>query len=951
MWRAFTPISHGAHSAQRPLEARPALEGRIQQAFGGRLSIVVAAPGYGKSTVLTRMARLDPRPRLWYWCADGDTGASLARHVAGAAAGPFAADPEEAHPDWATALEAVLSTVSEPHVLLVDDVDRLPPADLNRLVEVMAGERLRGWHTALTSRRELADPRLDAWLRAGEALRMDELDLAFDSMETRQALADMGGDESNWARLFDETRGWPMGLLRSPEAEGFGHYFWREVIERQPVAVRNFLEETAVLDTLSPTACQAVSGRRVAGPLLDHVISAHLFVLPGPDGFSYQPQFRSALLERTRGHQPRRLARAYARAVEHYTDSGDAVSAMRVIAGRRDRGRIVSSTRLLELLRQAAPRAVAASHGTDLADWLARFPPELATDPWVLHYRGVALRLSGADHDTAWRLQEQARDGFAASGESEGRIFAIAELGTLACLLNRPADAERLLEEARVGLARADSHLHASVLCALADAYVSLNRFGDAALAGEEALAIAGEGRDGQSSVSAHVQALYRLARVNFREGHLAKVLELGVRANDLGRKHPLDAESGVLGRFTLGIARWAGGELEQALELFSAAANQALGHGLTGLAHSIQADMAEVLAGLERFEEADALIQAIDSSSMFNAQVGTLRYLQDRWGEALTCFRRELERASQAGSAADVGRAKAALGAVCLRIGRVVEAEQWLLDAARSFERSGARFRLAGAQLQLAQLYAVRNTPASSRKHLHAALEYASEAGTYIFFLWHPAVVAPMAAQALVEGIQPDHVETLCCRRLSASQLHAFLPLLSHPETAVRERAMRIVRALVERGGERLAVAELDQCRDEAARARLTSALAAERLTSHGLVELRHQRGLTWAELDTFVAYYLNDPQTLVDSSEPNERRVVAQRLQLSENTLMHHITSIRRKLGFGARRGPAAVYLWALLSDISRLKIRASAPPTTDVIAAEEPGIHRRNGARPND
>jgi hypothetical protein len=158
-------------------------------------------------------------------------------------------------------------------------------------------------------------------------------------------------------------------------------------------------------------------------------------------------------------------------------------------------------------------------------------------------------------------------------------------------------------------------------------------------------------------------------------------------------------------------------------------------------------------------------------------------------------------------------------------------------------------------------------------------------------------------------------------------------------------------VRALVERGGERLAVAELDQCRDEAARARLTSALAAERLTSHGLVELRHQRGLTWAELDTFVAYYLNDPQTLVDSSEPNERRVVAQRLQLSENTLMHHITSIRRKLGFGARRGPAAVYLWALLSDISRLKIRASAPPTTDVIAAEEPGIHRRNGARPND
>jgi hypothetical protein len=57
-----------------------------------------------------------------------------------------------------------------------------------------------------------------------------------------------------------------------------------------------------------------------------------------------------------------------------------------------------------------------------------------------------------------------------------------------------------------------------------------------------------------------------------------------------------------------------------------------------------------------------------------------------------------------------------------------------------------------------------------------------------------------------------------------------------------------------------------------------------------------------------------------LVGGLEP-ERRALAQRLHLSENTLMHHITRIRQKLHIGARRGSAAVFLWALLSRITRL------------------------------
>jgi ATP/maltotriose-dependent transcriptional regulator MalT len=951
MWRAFGPIAQagaGLRSPQQALEPRPRLEARISEALRGRLSIVVAAAGYGKSTALMRSARLDPRPALWFWCAPDDTGVTLARHLAGAVAGPFAVELEETSPDWGSALRAVLLTVNQPHLLLIDDVDRLPPADLQRLLELTAGELQPGWHAVLTSRRELAIPRLDGLLQAGDAQRLDELDLALDPDEARAVSAEVGGDQSDWVRLHEETQGWPMGLVHRLDAEGLGHFFWREVIEQQPVSVRSFLEETAVLETLSPLACRAVSGRRNAGSLLDHIVAAHLFVLRGSNGLAYQPQFKGALLRLARERQPRRLARSYMRAAEHYIEYGDILSAMRVVAAGAE-WTPLPPARAIELLRWAAPRAIAAGHGSDLLAWLASFPPEVARhDPWALHYRGVALRLTTEEYDVAWRLQEQARDAFAAAGEARGRIFAVAELGTLACLLKRPTEAEGLLEEARIGLAGGDSHLHASVLCALADAYVSLNRLREATLAGEEALAVAADDHGPESNVTAQVQALYRLAHVTLREGHLAKVLEIGARAHDLGREHPLDAESGALGAFTLALGHWANGDLDVALELLSSAAEQAANHGLSGLARGIQASMAEVLAGLERFDEADALFRAIGNPSMFPGDVGMLRYLQDQSVDALAIFRRGLEQASQAGSAADVGRAKAALGAVCLRMDRLVEAEQWLLDAARSFEQSGARSRLAGAHLQLAHLHFVIGNLARSNHFLGLALDYSSTVGTHSFFLWHPAIVATMAAQALVHGIQPEYVEALCCRRLRAAQVRAFLPLLSRPEPAIRERAMRIMRALLERGGEPLALAELDECRDEAARARLTSAVAAERLTSHGLLELRHHRGLTWAELDAFVAYYLADPQTLVESNEP-ERHALAQRLHVSENTLMHHITSIRRKLGFGARRGPAAVFLWALLSDISRLKVQPGAPTSSLSLRsgqpAPEPGTHHRN------
>jgi hypothetical protein len=107
---------------------------------------------------------------------------------------------------------------------------------------------------------------------------------------------------------------------------------------------------------------------------------------------------------------------------------------------------------------------------------------------------------------------------------------------------------------------------------------------------------------------------------------------------------------------------------------------------------------------------------------------------------------------------------------------------------------------------------------------------------------------------------------------------------------------------------------------RNDAIRARLASALATERITPYGLTVLRDHYGLTPAETNVFVEYYLGHAGNAVGTQ--SMRRELAQELNLSENTLMHHITSIRSKLGLAARKGSATVLMWSLAAGITNLR-----------------------------
>ena len=210
---------------------RPALERRLDEAAQHRLSVVVAAAGYGKSTQLA--ARASTNGWAWYTidssdqaparCAEGVLAALRLRIpelpwlVLPVNAG---SDPDAVGDGLASLLAHTLEDrLSEDLVLVLDDVHELEgaPAAL-RFVESLVRYAPTGFHLVLSSRHEL--PFSIARLRGrGEVLDVVGADLAFSEAETSARLSSaLSASDGGLARsVYEATDGWPAAVQLAAE--------------------------------------------------------------------------------------------------------------------------------------------------------------------------------------------------------------------------------------------------------------------------------------------------------------------------------------------------------------------------------------------------------------------------------------------------------------------------------------------------------------------------------------------------------------------------------------------------------------------------------------------------------------------------------------------------------------------------------------------------------------
>jgi LuxR family transcriptional regulator, maltose regulon positive regulatory protein len=424
------------------LVSRARLQVRLQASLQGKLCLVDAPAGFGKTTLLAQWCAGAGRV-AWVSLDEGDNDATRfwmyvveALRTVEPDVGAIALQALR-HPGadlYRTVLPSLLnelSAIDSQLVLVLDDYHLVANATCHQTLGFFLDRLPPGVHVALSTR---ADPPLPlARMRAkGELgeIRFVELEFTDEeasallngSMRLQLAAADV-------ERLAERTEGWPAGLylaglsLRGrQDASGFiasfhgdnhhvADYLGAEVLAHQPEQIRAFLLRTSILERLSGPVCDAVLETEGSRELLGELERSNLFLTPLDDHrewYRYHHLF-AQLLRVELGHREPELLPALHRraaawhrragnveeAIHHATAAGEFSEAATLIArhwlGHWRRGRLASVARWLDELPDEA---------------ITADPPVAYVAAWIRGFSGASKqeteRWLTATEDATW---------------------------------------------------------------------------------------------------------------------------------------------------------------------------------------------------------------------------------------------------------------------------------------------------------------------------------------------------------------------------------------------------------------------------------------------------------------------------------------------------------------------------------------------------------------------
>lgn len=296
--------------------ARPRLLRRLDETLqpGGRLALVCAPAGYGKTTLLSGwLATLGSSVRIAWLSlepADNDPGrffaylaAALDKHTPGAAAlmeGLLSAPRMPAPADLAAALINPLAEVDGTLILVLDDLQAISDPGLHAALASLVDHLPPQVRLALSTR---SNPPLPLHrLRArGQLVELRLNDLRFELEETRQFLQRAGehGLDGRQIDLLEErTEGWAAGLRMAllsmrgrPDLDAFLQslsgsqhyildYLTGEALNNQNPELHDFLLQTALLERLCAPLCDALTLRQDGQAALEALERANCFLIP-----------------------------------------------------------------------------------------------------------------------------------------------------------------------------------------------------------------------------------------------------------------------------------------------------------------------------------------------------------------------------------------------------------------------------------------------------------------------------------------------------------------------------------------------------------------------------------------------------------------------------------------------------------------------------------------------
>ncbi len=316
---------------------RPRLLARLDAARAGKLTLVVAPAGAGKTTLVSAWAVACGRPVAWLAldAADADPVrfvaylvAAIQRVVSGMGSGVLAALERPQPPVTEALLSALINDLTQgdtPLVLVLDDYHVLGSAAIDAALAFFV-EYLPHHVQLVIATRELPQLPRARWRARNQLAEVHAVDLRFDQAETNAFLnrtMELGLAPNAVAALAARTEGWVAGLQlaalslqRHDDPVGFiasftgnnqvvAAYLIEEVWQKQPVNVQAFLQQTAILDRMSGALCDALldAPAGTGQTMLEYLEHANLFVVALDEQrhwYRYHQLFGEALQTRLR---------------------------------------------------------------------------------------------------------------------------------------------------------------------------------------------------------------------------------------------------------------------------------------------------------------------------------------------------------------------------------------------------------------------------------------------------------------------------------------------------------------------------------------------------------------------------------------------------------------------------------------------------------------------------
>jgi len=408
---------------------------RLNEGLSRKLSLISAPAGFGKTTLVSELVANCKRQSAWISLDEGDNDPiRFLTYLVGAlqtvskniGEGVLSMLQSPQPPPIETILTTLLNeinTVLDSFILVLDDYHVIESKAVDDALAFLLEHAPTQMHLIITTREDPPLP-LARYRVRGELTELRATDLRFTPSEAAGFLNQGMGlnlSEEDISTLETRTEGWIAGLqlaaisMQGQDASSFiksftgSHryildYLIEEVLDQQSESIQEFLLQTAILNRMNGSLCDALTGQDNGQETLDYLEQANLFLTPMDNErrwYRYHQLFADVLQARLMEKESNLIFTLHQRASEWYEQKGSPHEAIHHALAAKD---IERAADLIELAWPAMERIF---QSRSWLGWAKALPDDLVHTRPVLSVNYAWAFLIAGELDAAKaRLQD-----------------------------------------------------------------------------------------------------------------------------------------------------------------------------------------------------------------------------------------------------------------------------------------------------------------------------------------------------------------------------------------------------------------------------------------------------------------------------------------------------------------------------------------------------------------